>query len=144
MITLTNAQAVAFSSPIMSALFNDKDRQFPTVDAFKLSDLFMQVETRVQAYRQKQRELIESNNGIIEKSGRVTYPTQGDELIVASELAKLNAVELEYNGSKLTMSDDWPNLSLAEATILRPLINFKIESQEDNVCQTKPQQKIDE
>lgn len=38
--------------------------------------------------------------------------------------SEINQQELELNGDKLTIQDDWPKITLAEATILNPFVEL--------------------
>lgn len=144
MIKLTNAQAAAINTDIIAKLFNDNSRQFPITDAFKLADVLQEIQKRLKVYYVKQKEIIESHGGKIHENGAVTYPKPEDQLRAAQGIAELNSIELEYPGSKLQMTHEWPKLSLAEATVLRPLVAVDLGSQEDKQCQTIQSKKSEE
>lgn len=129
MIKISNIQASAFTSPLISKLFSDESRPFPIEDAFKLSDMIQEIQKKASAYRAAVVKVVEQFDGIIADDGVVTYPNTEKQALAVAEVEKLNAVELEYPGEKLTPNDQWPKLSIAEATILRPLLNGKKSEQ---------------
>lgn len=129
MFKITNAQASAFTSPTMAKLFNDENRQFPIEDAFKLSDMIQQIQTRLEPYMVSLRKIINMYGGIVADNGIVTYPNNEQRVKAEVEVNKLNAIEVEYPGDLLTPSEGWPKLTLAEATILKPILNGKTNQQ---------------
>lgn len=124
MIKLTNQQAAQLNSPIIANLMQDTARPFPMTDAFKLSDILQTITTRLRNYHETSRKIVEDRTGTIDpKTGLITYlePDQGEE--ANKMLQELNEVELEYQGDKLKPTEDWPKLTLAEASLLRPIID---------------------
>lgn len=122
MFKITTAQAANFSSPSIAKLFDDATRPFPTEDAFRLADIIDQINEKIKLYQKQARKVVEGCTGEIDKQGNITYFDPDGESKAESELEKLKSVELEFTGDLLTKTDDWPNLSLHEALILKPLI----------------------
>lgn len=122
MIKITAGKASAFNSPIIGQLFSDSTRKFPVKVAFQLSDLIQQIQAKLKNYNEQLKHIIEEHGGTISSSGLVTYPEGTDTKEIQSEIDKLNSAEVELTGSQLEMDDSWPNLSLAEITVLMPLI----------------------
>ena len=123
MFKISNGQASAFSSPIIVKLFSDEKRQFPIEDAFKLSDMIQSIQSRLETYRTAIKKIIDSHQGKIADNGFVTYPDEDNQRAAGIEIEKLNAVEIECPGELISPSAEWPKLTLAEASILRPLLN---------------------
>ena len=121
MFKVSNGQLSAFNSPVIASLFADPARQFPVQDAFRLSDLVQQIQTRLQTYNEHVRKTIKQGGGEIAKSGQVSYKNPEDQLKTQLEIDKLNEVEIELIGALVLITENWPKLSLAEATILRPI-----------------------
>lgn len=96
MIKLKNKDAFALISPVAQRLFTDSRRPFPVRDTFLLLDIVQQIQDRAEKIKSKE--------------------------LTPEELKEFEEIELEYHGEKLTISDDWPKLSVQEAMILKPLI----------------------
>jgi len=123
MIKLTGGQASAFNSPVIGKLFTDPKRQFPFKEAFQLSDLIQQIQEKLQLYNEQLKKIIDTTGGVVDpKNGLVSYPDSSSQLKAQALIDELNKAPIEVTGEALVMSADWPNLTLAEATILRPLI----------------------
>jgi len=120
MIKLTNSQCSALMTPTIKKLFDDSSRQFPIQDAFKLSDLLTALQGRMKAYFEQVQKIAKEDNAKIEANGAVS----GLSIEAQKKIAELNRTELEYNFEKLDITDDWPKLTLSEASILRPLLNL--------------------
>ena len=121
MIKITNVQISAFLSPVISELFNDKTRRFPIDDAFRFADLLDQIQKKAVIYQKQARKLIEDRGGEIDLDGVVSYPKDVKVMEVQNELNELNACTVEFTGEKLKIKDTWPELSIQEAIILRPI-----------------------
>lgn len=120
MIRLTNSQSSALMTPIIQKLFDDETRTFPIQDAFKLTDLLTAVQGRMKAYFEQVQKIAKEDGAKIGTNGAIS----GLSIDAQKKIAELNQVELEYNCDKLDITDDWPKLSLSEASILRPLLNL--------------------
>lgn len=125
MIRLTYSQLMNFNSPVISKLLSSDNRQFPVDDALRLAGILDQVQAKVKLYRDQARKVVEQYGGSFDAEGAVKYRTAEIRSKVEAELEKLNAVEVEINGDKLSKTDNWPNLSIFEAMILRPLLDAK-------------------
>lgn len=123
MLKITNGQAAAFNTQVIANLFSDQSRQFPIEDAFKLSDAIQQIQNRLPAYKTQLRKIIEENGGCVGPSGLVDYPDPKKYEIAQQQIQRLNAISFEVQCESVCINADWPKLSLAEATILRPLLN---------------------
>lgn len=123
MFKMSNQQAMALNSPVMQNLLNDHSRCFPTDTAFKLADILHQLGPRIQTYQTSLKAIAVKHNGNIQPDGRVDFKNPSDGQNAAKEIEALASIELEYTGEKLTMTSDWPKLTVAEAMLLRPLIN---------------------
>jgi len=128
MIRLTYAELMSFNSPVITKLLSSDSRQFPTDDAIRIAGFINQIQPMIKLYQEQARKTVEQFGGIVKKEGGVQYKDQETQLKVESELVKLNDVEVELTGDLLTKTDNWPNLSIYEAMILRPLINVDGES----------------
>lgn len=128
MIRLTYAELMSFNSPVITKLLSSDSRQFPTDDAIRIAGFINKIQPMIKLYQEQARKTVEQFGGIIKKEGGVQYKDQETQLKVESELVKLNDVEVELTGDLLTKTDNWPNLSIYEAMILRPLINVDGES----------------
>lgn len=107
-------------TPIIQKLFDDETRTFPIQDAFKLTDLLTAVQGRMKAYFEQVQKIAKEDGAKIGTNGAIS----GLSIDAQKKIAELNQVELEYNCDKLDITDDWPKLSLSEASILRPLLNL--------------------
>lgn len=125
MFKITNGEASAFNSPVLAKLFTDENRKFPIEDAFKLSDMIQVVVARMEPYRTALKKIIAEQDGEADENGFVRYPSEESRDRAKEEIDRLNAIENEYPGELITPGAGWPNLTLAEATILRPLLNGK-------------------
>ena len=128
MIRLTYAELMSFNSPVITKLLSSDSRQFPTDDAIRIAGFINQIQPMIKLYQDQARKTVEQFGGTIKKEGGVQYKDQKMQSKVESELVKLNDVEVELTGDLLTKTDNWPNLSIYEAMILRPLINVDGES----------------
>lgn len=128
MIRLTYAELMSFNSPVITKLLSSDSRQFPTDDAIRIAGFINQIQPMIKLYQEQARKTVEQFGGTIKKEGGVQYKDQETQSKVESELVKLNDVEVELTGDLLTKTDNWPNLSIYEAMILRPLINVDGES----------------
>lgn len=126
MIKLTNGQAAAFNTQIIANLFADQNRQFPIEDAFRLSDAIQQIQSRLPAYKKQLKKIVDENNGTVNEAGIVNYPDPTKAATANEQIERLNKITFEVNSEPVKMSADWPKLTLAEATILRPLLNGSI------------------
>lgn len=131
MIKITNQQLSAFNSEVIGKLMDDMSRPFPTADAFRLADFIQQINTKIKIYHDRARVIIESANGKIATDGVVTYANPEDTRTADREMSKLNAVEVELTGDLLVVGKDWPNLSLKEALILKPLLSLNGKGNDD-------------
>jgi hypothetical protein len=122
MIKLTYGQANALTSPVVINMFNNPEKSFPFVDAFKLSTLVSQLETSLAVYKKKVKELVEDCGGKILFNGQVIIEDEEGQKKFNETITAMNAEELEIVGEKVTVKADWPKLSLGETTILMPLI----------------------
>lgn len=125
MIKLTNSQISAFMSPIISELFNDQTRRFPTEDAFLLADIISQVQSKAKIYQDQAKKIIEAHGGGIMPTNEVVYKDPKDQEKAANEIMILNAMSIEFPVKPLTQKPTWPELSIHEAFILRPLMRFE-------------------
>lgn len=125
MLKLTNLEASFLVSPIMHQLYSDPARQFPTETSFALADLVICIETRIDAYHKKFREIVTAHKGVIESSGRITYPDENSLMAAKAELEKINAITLEYPCDLIERTDEWPKLAVNEAKILKPILREK-------------------
>ena len=128
MIRLTYAELMSFNSPVITKLLSSDSRRFPTDDAIRIAGFINQIQPMIKLYQEQARKTVEQFGGIIKKEGGVQYKDQETQSKVESELVKLNDVEVELTGDLLNKTDNWPNLSIYEAMILRPLINVDGES----------------
>ena len=122
MIKLSNDEQQALLSKAAVRLFTDSNRPFPTKDIFQILDLIELIEKRSKTYREQFKKIIDDHNGKVDDRNNVTYETDEDKAKAIEKILELNAATLEYNFEPLTVDDKWPNLTLAEASILKPLI----------------------
>lgn len=127
MIKITNGQASAFNTQIVANLFSDQSRQFPIEDAFRLSDIIQQIQHRMLAYKKQLKKIVEDNSGKIDANGLVKYPDDKKAQIAQEQIDRLNAIEIKVPCEPVNIDINWPKLTLAEATILRPLLNDSIK-----------------
>lgn len=120
---MTNGQAAAFNTQIIADLFSDQKRQFPIEDAFLISDAIQQIQNRIPAYKIQLKKIIDDNGGRVEPTGRVIYSDRSQAETAEQQINRLNAIEIEIACNPVNIGPDWPKLTLAEATILRPLLN---------------------
>lgn len=125
MIRLSNAQAIAFTSKIMSDLLNDSSRRFPVSDAFKIADMIKSITDKIPLYRNIIREIVHNNGGVVDKNGNVSYKDIKCRINAEKQIDELNATMIEFPGEALKPSESWPNLTLSEALILKPLLNVE-------------------
>lgn len=131
MIKITNQQLSAFNSSIINKLLDDDNRPFPIQDAFRIADFIQQINTKIKIYQERAKKVIEAANGEIDGKGFVTYANPDDAKTADREMTKLNSVEVELTGDPLVACNDWPNLSLKEALILKPLLRMNGEHDDD-------------
>lgn len=123
MIMLTNGQASAFNSNVIAKLFSDSDRQFPIPDAFRISDTIQLIQNRLPAYKIQLKKIIEDNGGVVDASGIVNYPDAAKASNAQEQVDELNKIEIKIPVDPIDVGPQWPALTLAEATILRPILN---------------------
>lgn len=123
MIKLSNKQASALISPVAKILFSDNQRPFPIRDAFLLLDLTKNIEQRIKPYRDKFSDIVNKSGGVILPDGSIKIEDEEKRFEVKKMLSELNDTELEYPGEQLKITDEWPKLSVQEASILQPLIS---------------------
>ena len=124
MIKITNQQLSAFNFKIINNLLDDENRPFPVTDAFRIADFIQQIQSKLQVYHERARKIILAAGGKVDEKGQVTYDSAKDFQAADQDIKKLDSVEVELTGESLTMSSDWPKLSLKEALILRPLLSL--------------------
>jgi len=122
MLNLTNAQASAFNSPIISRLFQDTSRQFPIEDVFLLSAAVQEIQGKLSTYQKAAKDILDKYEGAISPEGMAVYPDQEKTVSANAEFERLNKVEMEYAINPIAVKPGWPNLTLAEATILQPIL----------------------
>lgn len=120
---LTNGQASAFNSNVIAKLFSDSDRQFPIPDAFRISDTIQLIQNRLPAYKIQLKKIIEDNGGVVDASGIVNYPDAAKASNAQEQVDELNKIEIKIPVDPIDVGPQWPALTLAEATILRPILN---------------------
>lgn len=120
---LTNGQASAFNSNVIAKLFSDSDRQFPIPDAFRISDTIQLIQNRLPAYKIQLKKIIEDNGGVVDSSGIVNYPDAAKASNAQKQVDELNKIEIKIPVDPIDVGPQWPALTLAEATILRPILN---------------------
>lgn len=120
---LTNGQASAFNSNVIAKLFSDSDRQFPIPDAFRISDTIQLIQNRLPAYKIQLKKIIEDNGGVVDPSGIVNYPDAAKASNAQEQVDELNKIEIKIPVDPIDVGPQWPALTLAEATILRPILN---------------------
>ena len=125
MIKLKNSQIAAFLNPIINKLFEDETRRFPTLDAFRFAELIMQIQNKALFYQDHSKKIIEKHGAKIGIDGSVSYPDTTKVADVQTELRILGNAEVEIPGDKIKWRDSWPNLSLQEAFILRPIVDME-------------------
>ena len=123
MIKLSNKQASALISPVAKILFSDNRRPFPIRDAFLLLDLTKNIEHRIKPYRDKFSDIVNKSGGVILPDGSIKIEDEEKRFEAKKMLSELNDIELEYPGEQLKITDEWPKLSVQEASILQPLIS---------------------
>lgn len=123
MIKLSNKQASALISPVAQMLFSDNRRPFPIRDAFLLLDLTKNIEQRIKPYRDKFSDIVNKSGGVILPDGSIKIEDEEKRFEAKKMLSELNDIELEYPGEQLKITDEWPKLSVQEASILQPLIS---------------------
>jgi len=122
-IKLTAGQASAFNAPVIGSLFSDSNRTFPYKDALRLSDMVDQCQKKIAAYRTQIERIVKDCNGEVEyPTGVIRYKTPEDQITAQEQIAELDKTELEINGEKVKPKKNWPNLTVVEASILRPLL----------------------
>ena len=122
MIKLSNKQASALISSVAQMLFSDNRRPFPIRDAFLLLDLTKNIEQRIKPYRAKFSDIVNESGGVILPDGSIKIEDEEKRFEAKKMLSELNDIELEYPGEQLKITDEWPKLSVQEASILQPLI----------------------
>lgn len=123
MIKLTNAEASAFFSTHISKLMADPQRPFPIADAFRLADIMQCIQSRIEPYRLAIKKIVEENKGTIDQNGFVNYSDEYHKHRADLQILELNAVTIEYPCDALVPSDGWPNLTISEALILKPILS---------------------
>lgn len=123
MIKITNGQAHhLLNHPVAQKLFTDENRYFPIIDALRIADIVEQIKIRHPAYLAAMRKIIQRHNGTAHENGSISYESLDDQRAAGTELIAINNAEIELNGDKLKINGDWPKLTLAEASILNPII----------------------
>lgn len=122
MVKLTNREASGFISPVISELFSSKERRFPVTDAFKIAELIADIQTKMKVHQDQTKRIIESHNGKIQSDGRVLYKDLFDQQECTKKLDELNEIEITIQGDKVKRSDQWPDLTIQEAFLLKPII----------------------
>lgn len=123
MIKLTNAQAhQLLNSPAAAKLFNDEERYFPITDALKIADILEQLKPKQKIYLDIMRKIIQRHNGTAHDNGAISYESLDDQRAAGIEIYEINQAEVEITGSKIKLNEEWPKLTLAEASVLNPII----------------------
>jgi len=125
MVKLTYGQASALVSPAITGLFNDSKRTFPMNDALRMADMIEQIGQRIKAYRGQIKKLVNEHHGTVEANGMVRYEKPEDQQAFTEAVNSLNEEVLEINGYRVKPKKNWPDLSLTEATILRPILDIE-------------------
>lgn len=122
MIKLTNKEASALLSPVAQRLFSDSRRPFPVRDTFLILDLINSIEPRNKTFNTQLSEIVKKYDGEILPTGSVKLKDESKRSELEGKIDELSKIELEYPSEKLTITDGWPNLSVQEAHILKPII----------------------
>lgn len=123
MIKITQGHAhLIINSPVAGKLFNDDKKQFPLKSALIIADFIEQIKSRQQAYIDTVKKIVKKYNGITSHDGSIAYDDPLNRDRAGKEISEINQVEIELNGEQLTIDDDWPKLTLAEASLLKPFI----------------------
>lgn len=124
MFEITVKQANDFNSPIIKKLMFSEERAFPVRDAYSILNLINQARFHLNGYNNTIKKTIEDNNGKILHDGKIKYPTVEDRNVVADVIENLNKTKIELVGNKVKLGPDWPKLTLAEVSILGPIIDY--------------------
>lgn len=124
MVKLTNREASGFVSPVIVELFNSKDRRFPIKDAFRIAEMIQDIQKKFKIAQDQTRFIIESGGGKIHEDGRVEYKTFEDQKNATEKLEELDGIVVSIPGEKIEQKDSWPDLSVQEAYLLKPIIKF--------------------
>lgn len=110
------------NSPVAQKLFNDDKKQFPLKDALIFADFIEQIKNRQQAYLETMRKIVKKYDGLAHDDGSISYddPLKRDR--AGKEISEVNKIEMELAGDALKVGDDWPKLTLAEATLIKPFV----------------------
>lgn len=119
---LTNNEIANFLDPAIGELINDKSRRFPITDVFRISSLMDKIQNQARIYQKCARECIEACGGNIDEKGAISFRSLADRSKLDEELKKLGSVKVTIEGEKIKWEETWPELSIREASILKPII----------------------
>lgn len=124
MITISNAELANFLDPALNELLNDKTRRFPTADVFKISDLLDQIQMKVRVYQKCAKTIMEDCGGTLDEKGVMSFRAIADKQKAEKEIDNLNRESVEIQGDLIPWKKSWPDLTIREAVILRPIIKL--------------------
>jgi len=123
MIKITQGQAhLILNSPVAQALFNGDKKEFPIKDALLIADFIEQIRSRQQPYLDAMRKIVRKHGGTAHENGAVSYEDPESRDNANAEMAEINRAEIELNGESIGIGEDWPKLTLAEVTLLKPFL----------------------
>lgn len=127
MIRTKNSEAIKLLSPVIGNLMSSPDKIFPIKDGYWISKLIKTATAELETYQEKIKEVMEKYKGVVEeKDGMVTvtYPSVENAKLANAETDELGQIEIELPFKKVVAKNTWPDLTLAEITLLEIFTDF--------------------
>lgn len=120
MIKIKNKELVQLTTPIMTKII---EKEFPIKDSFKLQLILTEAQTYFKTYQAAMAKLRTKYNIRTGEDNQIEYDNDEDLNTFIKEANELLDIEVELSQSKLDIGDNWPNLSVQEVSVLKPLLN---------------------
>lgn len=115
-------QVALLTSSVLNRLVNDPARPFPSQDGLMLALILAEANEKIKPFREKVQKVIDDHSGTRQANGLITYAEETSKNLAEVEIVKLEGVQIEISGSKLSITPDWPKLTIGELTVLSPVI----------------------
>ncbi len=130
MIMVKNTDLAKITSQIMGKLIVEKT--FPLKDAYWINRIMKKAETEVKLYHETVREIVEDHGGKTTERedgmATVKYDSLDKQKEASDKILELGEVEVELSVDKLIAKDTWPNLTIAEVSVLDAFTDFSNNS----------------
>lgn len=106
------------NSPILNDIFTGSSRVFKVKDAHELLKLAREGNKHIEVYKETLKKLMAQHD--VKFNATLTDVIGENKEAFNKDLKELQDTEVELNCDKLSITDDWPALTIAELSLLDP------------------------